>query len=237
MASVAIYLLCVWVLMVFMQKREALELRWVTAGHNFLLSAGSFVMLVGTAVELHRRYMRSGSLEWFFCESPSTAPEGPLFFWSYVYYLSKYYELFDTALVLVQKSKVPHFKLQVYHHAAVIPMAWLWCEHQQSLHWGGLLFNTLVHVVMYQYYTFKVLRWPTPWKKWITKLQILQFATSFVLLAVTARYLLRGEPCAGQAALLYNCVFNATLLLQFVGVDKRNRGEGKSNGGHAKKDR
>ena len=36
--------------------------------------------------------------------------------------------------------------LQVYHHAAVVPMAWLWCECQQSLQWGGLLFNTLVHV-------------------------------------------------------------------------------------------
>ena len=57
--------------------------------------------------------------------------------------------MLDTVLVLLQKSRVPHFKLQVYHHAAVVPMAWLWCETQQSLQWGGLLFNTLVHVIMY----------------------------------------------------------------------------------------
>ena len=57
-------------------------------------------------------------------------------------------EMLDTVLVLLQKSRVPHFKLQVYHHAAVVPMAWLWCETQQSLRWGGLLFNTLVHVIM-----------------------------------------------------------------------------------------
>ena len=60
----------------------------------------------------------------------------------------RYYEMLDTVLVLLQKSRVPHFKLQVYHHAAVVPMAWLWCETQQSLQWGGLLFNTLVHVIM-----------------------------------------------------------------------------------------
>ena len=62
--------------------------------------------------------------------------------------VSRYYEMLDTVLVLLQKSHVPHFKLQVYHHAAVVPMAWLWCETQQSLQWGGLLFNSLVHVIM-----------------------------------------------------------------------------------------
>ena len=62
--------------------------------------------------------------------------------------VSRYYEMLDTVLVLLQKSRVPHFKLQVYHHAAVVPMAWLWCETQQSLQWGGLLFNSLVHVIM-----------------------------------------------------------------------------------------
>lgn len=65
-----------------------------------------------------------------------------------VFLVHRYYEMLDTVLVLLQKSRVPHFKLQVYHHAAVVPMAWLWCETQQSLQWGGLLFNTLVHVIM-----------------------------------------------------------------------------------------
>ena len=60
-----------------------------------------------------------------------------------VFLVHRYYEMLDTVLVLLQKSRVPHFKLQVYHHAAVVPMAWLWCETQQSLQWGGLLFNTL----------------------------------------------------------------------------------------------
>ena len=39
----------------------------------------------------------------------------------------------------ILRSRVPHFKLQVYHHAAVVPMAWLWCEYQQSLQPPGLI--------------------------------------------------------------------------------------------------
>ena len=35
------------------------------------------------------------SARWLFCERASTAPTGALWFWSYVYYLSKYYELLD----------------------------------------------------------------------------------------------------------------------------------------------
>ena len=32
--------------------------------------------------------------------------QGPLFFWSYVYYLSKYYELLDTALLVIKVAQL-----------------------------------------------------------------------------------------------------------------------------------
>jgi len=220
--GVVVYLLTVLGLSQWMKTREAFQLPALTIAHNLFLSLGSLVMFVGTCIELRHRYTNSGSMMWFFCEYPQTQPHGPLFFWSYMYYMSKYYEMLDTVLVLLQKSKVPHFGLQVYHHAAVAPMAWLWCQTQQSLQWGGLLFNTFVHIIMYQYYAWRVLKWPTPWKRWITRLQIIQFVTSFVLACTTVRYILQGDSCAGMSAFAYNCVFNATLLFQFVGVDKRN---------------
>jgi len=225
--SVVLYLIVVALLSYYMKSRAAFNLRLVTVGHNMILSLGSLVMLLGTAVELQRRYAHSGTVAWFVCED-ATASSGPLYFWSYIYYLSKYYEMLDTVFVLLQKSRVPNFGLQVYHHAAVVPMAWLWCEQQQSLQWGGLLFNTLVHVIMYQYYAWKVLGWPTPWKRWITKLQIVQFLTSFILAAFTIRFLSQGVSCAGMPAFLYNCIFNATLLLQFVGVDRKNSAQQKA---------
>merc|ERR1712048_566177 len=188
--GVAIYLVLVWAISSWMTSREQFNLRATTVIHNLLLSLGSLAILLGVIRELQQRFALSGDIQWFFCEDLTTEAIGPLFFWSYVYYISKFYEMVDTLLVLLQKSKVPHFRLQVYHHAAVVPMAWLWCQQRQSLQWGGMMFNTLVHVIMYQYYAFRVLGLPTPWKRWITKLQILQFVTSFVLLCFTLRLLL-----------------------------------------------
>ena len=123
--GVAFYLVVVLLLSFGMKDAKAFELGTAAVVHNLLLSVGSLIMLLGTVLELHRRWSSSGSFDWFFCEA-ATESNGPLFFWSYIYYLSKYYEMFDTVLVLLQKSRVPHFKLQVYHHAAVVP--WLSCE-------------------------------------------------------------------------------------------------------------
>jgi hypothetical protein len=33
--------------------------------------------------------------------------QGPLYFWSYVYYLSKYYELLDTVILALKVPLVP----------------------------------------------------------------------------------------------------------------------------------
>ena len=48
-------------------------------------------MFLGTSLELLRRWSSSGHFDWFFCEDATTS-DGALYFWSYVYYLSKYYE-------------------------------------------------------------------------------------------------------------------------------------------------
>merc|ERR1712032_1696584 len=91
-----------------------------------------------------------------------------------------------------------------------------------SLQFPGLLFNTLVHVVMYAYYTFKIFQWPTPWKSWVTRLQIIQFVTSFAFMLVTlslyANTGLSNDQCSGMMTLWANLVLNVTLLWQFLGV-------------------
>ena len=41
---------------------------------------------------------REQDMGWLFCEAPNVPASGPLYFWSYAYYLSKYIELGDTVL-------------------------------------------------------------------------------------------------------------------------------------------
>lgn len=65
-------------------------------------------------------------------------------------------ELLDTVLQMMRGRPPPHFALHVYHHGCVLMMAWAWCEYQQTLQFGGLIFNTAVHVVMYLYFFLRV---------------------------------------------------------------------------------
>ena len=77
------------------------------------------------------------------------------------------------------------YKIIQVHHACVLLMAWGYVEYHQTLAFGGLVANTFVHVVMYYYYFRAALKLETPWKAWVTRLQILQFSVSFLLLLVT----------------------------------------------------
>lgn len=188
--------------------------------HNALLSAWSLVMFLGCLRELIVRGQQENSLDYVFCENGST--KGPLYFWCYIFYVSKYYEMGDTVLALLKGASLPHFVLHVYHHALVPLMVWSWLEYSATLQFPGLLFNAFVHIIMYAYYAMKVLKVPTPWKSWITRLQIVQFMTSVVCLIISWLYYLDGQPlnskCKGMPILWCTIAFNMTLLWQFVGV-------------------
>ena len=158
LTGAVVYVLIVLTLNWYMKtvrNGKGVETTNIQAVHNLVLSLGSLVMFLGALRELLRRGATEsqdgayGRATFFFCEPRGTLPNGPLYYWSYIYYLSKYYELLDTVLQLLKGRPPPHFFLHVYHHAVVLQMCWLWLEYSQSLQWGGLLFNTAVHVVMY----------------------------------------------------------------------------------------
>ena len=104
-----------------------------------------------------------------------TVAAGRLYWWSYVYYVSKYYELLDTVLRVLKAQ--PLTFLHVFHHALVLLMAYCWLELVQSLQVIGLLANTGIHVVMYSYFLLSSLgvRPGTAFKKLVTSGQIVQF--------------------------------------------------------------
>ncbi|KAL3909837.1 MAG: hypothetical protein SGPRY_009284 [Prymnesium sp.] len=185
-------------------------------------------MAVATLREALRRSASEGSGRWLFCENPHAQPDGPLYFCSYLYYLSKYYELLDTALQLLKGRAPPHFGLHVYHHSLVLLMAWGWLEYVQSLQYIGLLFNTSVHVVMYYYYFLKAKGVDVWWKRFVTKFQIFQFAISLCCFCVTAAMIANGAECAGTGMLLLNLVFNVTLLFQFSNLLGGSGGKGET---------
>eukprot|EP00667_Euglena_gracilis_P018905 EG_transcript_20170 len=208
--------------------KPRLELRGLQAAHNLVLCGGSLAMFLGLLVELALRASRSGT-GWIICESPSTSAEGPLFFWSYVYYLSKYYELIDTVLQLAKGSRPPSFFLHVYHHAVVLFMAWGWLEYRMSLQFVGMLWNTFVHVVMYYYYFLRARGISPWWKRHVTQLQIVQFLCSVVCFVwLMWRVFGEGAACQGLGFAYFNIAFNVTLLVQFVDLLRGGSGKGRA---------
>mmetsp|Transcript_20415 Transcript_20415/g.44318 ORF Transcript_20415/g.44318 Transcript_20415/m.44318 type:complete len:290 (-) Transcript_20415:75-944(-) len=192
--------------------------------HNVNLVLSSAIMLAAVVIESVRRIQSEGGVSWppfLLCEVvDGISASGSLYFWSYIYYLSKYYELLDTVLQLARGKPPPHFVLHVYHHAAVLFMAWAWCEYKQSLHFIGLAWNTAVHVVMYTYFLQRTITRKVPrWKSFVTLFQIVQFAFSMVATLMTL-YIVFGQKyeCAGMGALFGNVLFNMTLLHSFIGV-------------------
>ena len=131
---------------------------------------GSLWMCAGALREIRQRIEDEG-VAWFFCESQDPPPR--LYAWAYAYYLSKYYELLDTFLPMIIKGRPPnHFGLHVFHHACVtdglglrrVPpdfmFWWFWWQTRLSTSW------------MYYYYFRAALKLETPWKAWVTRLQI-----------------------------------------------------------------
>ncbi|XP_078155350.1 uncharacterized protein LOC144551306 [Carex rostrata] len=189
-------------------------LKFISALHNLFLLSISIIMATGCAL--------SSSLlpspKYLFCFPHNTPPSSSVFYWTYIFYLSKLYELFDTFLILLARDKRRLTFLHVYHHALVIVMCYVWLSTSQSLIPIAIFTNAAVHVVMYAYYfSCSVgLRWPARWKRVVTEVQIAQFVFSFAASIVFLWYHFAGGGCEGMKGWLFNAAFNASLLFLFL---------------------
>ena len=93
--------------------------------------------------------------------------------------------------------------LHIYHH---ISIAWAWWFAMISFPGGdayfGALLNSWIHVMMYSYYTLSLLKFNCPWKRYLTKAQLIQFvsvvvytAFSFGILHGTGELLPQHKAC------------------------------------------
>ena len=98
------YLFTIWGLQAWMKRRPAFHLKEVTIYHNFFLFLLSVVMWLGMAFYVLKAFNDFGSVEPLLCDSNDVfVNRGGLFFWVYIFYLSKFYELLDTVLLALKK--------------------------------------------------------------------------------------------------------------------------------------
>ncbi|KAK4169385.1 putative fatty acid elongation protein [Cladorrhinum sp. PSN259] len=98
-----------------------------------------------------------------------------LAFYGWLFYLSKFYEVFDT-LIILAKGKLSS-TLQTYHHAGAMMCMWAGMRYMSVPIWIFVFFNSFIHAIMYTYYSvtaFKI-RVPMFIKRSLTSMQITQF--------------------------------------------------------------
>lgn len=109
----------------------------------------------------------------------------------YLFYLSKFYEILDTMIILLKGRQAA--LLQSYHHAGAILCMWAGIRFISPPIWIFVVFNSFIHSIMYFYFTLSCLhiRVPLGFKQALTSLQIVQFVVggSLALVHLFVQYM------------------------------------------------
>jgi hypothetical protein len=215
------YLAGVYLLSKIMKNREKIVFPRFNSFHNFFMTALSLIMFVGMLVGLIEIYfvsvicvtslilkdllqMKSDNEDFLsatLCDSKNThVLKGTMYFWIYVFYLSKFIEVIDTFIIVLKKvrqlSRLLKFLfrqgklifLHVYHHWITMLLCFVCLDNALPMQWVACSLNCLVHVPMYYYYWISGRGGDVWWKKYITQMQIIQFCLVNVG-QLTANYL------------------------------------------------
>jgi elongation of very long chain fatty acids protein 4 len=177
----ATYLFLVWAVSKFSASFDAPvfgDLRRVIQLYNLICVALAGYVVVGIV------QYKLGNPGTFVCNPIDTGNEkgDHLAFVIWVYYAQKYFELLDTFFFILRQRWRQLSFLHVYHHVS-IPMVtafFLAFDVNADSVVTAAVLNSSVHVLMYSHYFLSSLGVPTPWRKMLTKCQLLQFCVCFV---------------------------------------------------------
>jgi len=173
------YLISLFVLQNMMKDKKPFKFHTFTIIHNIFLTVASLSMFLGASYGAFLKYRSSGFWAGLVCEQESDPIKGPLFYWSYIFYLSKIYEMIDSYLLVLKKK--PLIFLHVFHHFIMPFVCWAGLEGKWCMAlWSSCFWNSFVHIFMYYYYTVSCFGHNPWWKKHLTALQIYQFVTGVV---------------------------------------------------------
>lgn len=159
----------------FMRTREqAFELKHFIVTYNAYQCVLNLWCVLGVIYEVYTNPIFVGA----WGNRPEAGPAGfRISFLVWVHYNNKYVELLDSVFMVLKKKDKQLSFLHCYHHIMLIWAWFLVCRVEATGDsFVGATVNSFIHVVMYSYYTLALLGVPTPWKKWITTCQMLQFA-------------------------------------------------------------
>ncbi|RUS16170.1 fatty acid elongase [Endogone sp. FLAS-F59071] len=192
--------------------------------HNLILCVYSVITCIYMARGMVANYRHSESIKNAYCDKDSFLWNNSLGYWGYYFYLSKYYEIIDTVIILMKGRRSS--LLQTYHHAGAMITMWAGIYYQTTPIWIFVLFNSFIHSIMYAYYALTSVGVNPPGKKYLTSMQITQFlvGTSFAVSYLFVPSCLRtpGQKFAVSVNVAYLC----PLTYLFLDFARRTYGGG-----------
>ncbi len=213
---VASYLLTIFLLKQWMNKRNPIKLKTPLVAWNTCLAIFSIAAFVQFAPGGTVYSLAKGGFVYSVCSvEPFSTPK--LTFWMAIFIVSKFIEFGDTIFLVLRKA--PLTFLHVYHHLSVAVYSWFGGRDKNSIgHWF-ITMNLAVHSIMYTYFALKGLgvNVPSIVAKAITSLQLVQFAVGLACVLVATVRLWRGEGCnSTMASALFGLVIYLSYLMLFT---------------------
>jgi len=170
------YILSVVVGKSIMKNRKPLSLKAFSLMHNAFLTLLSLYMSVEAA---RQAYLSNFSL---FGNAVVEGDAGiPMVRVLWIFYFSKIFEFIDTWIMIMKKNDRQITFLHLYHHTTIFVVWYIVTKFAPG---GDSYFsatqNSAVHVVMYSYYFMSTLAIQVPYKKYITQIQMFQFAVNLL---------------------------------------------------------
>jgi len=171
------FLLTLRVLRNWIKRSKPYDLQWLLIIHNSIMAILSGILLIGLTAVLYSNVQKT-SLWTVFCDEEKKFLKGPIYWYYYMNYVLKFWELFDTVLLVLRNKPTPF--LHVYHHIATLILCWSQLRAHSCLQWVPITLNLAIHTIMYTYYTLAALKIHVWWKKHLTALQIVQFVIDVI---------------------------------------------------------
>jgi len=208
---IASYLAAIRLTTWYMQNQEKpFKLKWISAIHNLFLFLISVVMLGGMLSNTWDLYHRGGS-DAIMCDSKKQFRSSKMYFWVYIFYLTKPYEFIDTFIMIFKKRELNF--LHVWHHCSTFMLVWVTQAQEMNIGWISISANCLVHTFMYYYYFVASLGHQVWWKKYLTQLQIWQFIVTTFFNCYWGYAYWKGYNCAGS---IFAFWFGMFVIISFL---------------------
>lgn len=226
-AAISTYVVAATFLHVFLNlvlpRNRRIPLGPIPAIHSLAITLISVVTFVGillsTAAEIREtswswRRTHTTAFQWLLCFPLGTRPSGRVFFWSYVFYLSRFLHLLRTFFSILKHRKLTFF--QLFNQSMLICMSFLWLEFSQSFQVVAILLTTLLYSVVYGYRFWTAIGLPSACFPFVVNCQVVLLVCNLIChFGVLLLHVLKGG-CNGIGAWTFNSVLNAVILLLFM---------------------